>query len=278
MIQRAHRCCLSHHRARRAKRTTVSPWSGTKGPLRRRPVPPAAPCACRRPAGNAADRTAPPAPPASGTMPNSCRSGHVGAGHVVMLQHQQLVAGQRLAWHQLHDARLQSRQPHRHIHHPPIPAGLLQDVGEQLAESPDARAAELVDRAGGIRSRQCGHHSIGHVADIDRLESRIAADHRHDRQQARHRGEAVEQLRPPGRTPAMGAGSSPRGTPRAASAPRCPWSRHSGWQRPDRRRWPRCAPGARPRSPRQGAPPGRPPRHGCAGSRRIAARTGCPQC
>jgi len=72
-----------------------------------------------------------------------------------MLEHQQLILGQRLAWQQFHDARLQSRQPHRHIDHPSLPPGFLQDIGKQLAELPHAWAAEFVDRAGGIRWPSC---------------------------------------------------------------------------------------------------------------------------
>ncbi len=98
------------------------------------------------------------------------QSWHVGADDVVLLQHQQLVAGQRLAGQQFHDARLQSRERHRHIDHPPLPAGLLQDVGEQFAELPDARSAQFIDRAGGVRPPQRGHHRIRDIADIDRLE------------------------------------------------------------------------------------------------------------
>ena len=105
----------------------------------------------RRRAGTGADRSAPPAPPASARCP--ARAGPACSAPTTLsccsISNWSRVSG--LPGSSSMMPRLQPRQPHRDVDHPPLPAGLVQDVGEQFAERPDARPAQFVDRAGGVR-------------------------------------------------------------------------------------------------------------------------------
>ena len=71
------------------------------------------------------------------------QAGRPGRDDVVAAQQEQLVAGQRLAGDELHQARLQAGQAVRHREHRAAMAGLRHDPCDQVAHRPDLRPAEL---------------------------------------------------------------------------------------------------------------------------------------
>ncbi len=169
--------------------------------------------------------------------------------------------------------------PSRDIHHRPMPARLLQDVGKQFAERARPWAHPVRTSRRRFRQAQRRHHRIGDVADIDRLELRVAADHRHERQQPRHAGEAVEQRCPRDRTPATGAGSVAPGN--ASRTSRSPTPLLAAYWLAAPAIGADCRDMHQARDARLAArrwPPARRPRHGCARNRRTAAPPECPRC
>ncbi len=126
-------------------------------------------------------------------------------GHdVVVGEHLQLVAGhqQRLReqpHHQPGQRLGEGRRPfhgaRRHRHQGTAALHRGEDVFHQLLEGLDAGPAEFVDRAGLRPALRSQRYGIGDVADEDRLEPRVpAADQRQRGREARHGGEAVEEV------------------------------------------------------------------------------------
>ena len=123
---------------------------------------------------------------------------------VVAAQHLELVARhhQRLREQAHHQAgqrlgqggrRLHGAGRHRHERAAALHRG--EDVFHQLAEGFDAGAAELVDGARLGAALHGGRDGVRDVADEDGLEARVpAADQRQGGREARHGGEAVEEV------------------------------------------------------------------------------------
>ncbi len=102
-----------------------------------------------------------------------------GRDDVVALQELDLIAGERRSWQQLEQARLEVRQPERHIDQQPAPADHLQHVAHELREGIGLRPAKLVRPALAVVALQRGDHRLRDVADVDGLKpGRAAADQR----------------------------------------------------------------------------------------------------
>ena len=136
----------------------------------------------------------------SGTMPSSVKPG---SWPLAMLSRWSSFSWSRVK------RRLGQQAQHRgleagdapgHRHQDPLAVDLGQQQLHQLLEAVDAGAGELIGLAGGgegrvLRAVEDGHGRIGDIADIDRLEAGLAAaDQRQEGREARHLGEAVEEI------------------------------------------------------------------------------------
>ena len=93
---------------------------------------------------------------------------------VVALQQLYLVGGQRRVRQNRHQPRLQSGDAERKSTSSRLRRISLEQQFDQLAEGVDLGAAELVGAAGGCRILEAFEHSVGDIADIDRLKPGLA--------------------------------------------------------------------------------------------------------